>query len=186
LVATASRPDNPHHVLDMLADPVTRILSLTSTEGGYLVDDTTGVFHAMHPAIQQDSGPPGAQNGGRVCRRWSGAPPGSRRTALTVLSRDNLHGNGSVARTAFVSFARLGDQALAAWIDANVASPNGMVDRITPQTTAADRAIAGPQRSAPEYFHVEKPPVTVDLPGRWRDDVGHGVRESLAKPCSLR
>jgi len=58
-----------------------------------------------------------------------------------VLSCDNLQGNGSVARTAVVSFARLGDEALADWIDANVAFPNGMVDRITPQTTDADRAM---------------------------------------------
>src|SRR5712692_7611109 len=30
-------PDNPRQVLEMLADPITRIVSLTITEGGYLV-----------------------------------------------------------------------------------------------------------------------------------------------------
>ena len=47
-------PDNPRTVLEMLADPVTRIVSLTITEGGYLVDDKTGVFDTTNPAIQQD------------------------------------------------------------------------------------------------------------------------------------
>src|SRR5438874_9694105 len=44
-------PDNPQGVLRMLADPVTRIVSLTITEGGYLVDDKTGIFDAGNPAI---------------------------------------------------------------------------------------------------------------------------------------
>jgi fructuronate reductase/mannitol 2-dehydrogenase len=58
-----------------------------------------------------------------------------------VLSCDNLQGNGTAARVAVVSFARLRNEALAAWIEANVAFPNAMVDRITPQTTDADRAM---------------------------------------------
>jgi len=40
-----------------------------------------------------------------------------------------------------VSYANLRDDSLGAWIDANVAFPNSMVDRITPQTTDADRAM---------------------------------------------
>jgi fructuronate reductase/mannitol 2-dehydrogenase len=40
-----------------------------------------------------------------------------------------------------LSFASLRDEALSAWIAANVAFPNGMVDRITPQTTDSDRAM---------------------------------------------
>jgi mannitol-1-phosphate/altronate dehydrogenase len=134
-------PDNPQRVLEMLADPVTRIVSLTITEGGYLVDDKTGVFDASNPAIQQDvdrNAPRtvfGYVVAGLERRRAAGIPP------FTVLSCDNLQGNGSVARTAVVSFARLGDASLAAWIDANVAFPNAMVDRITPQTTDADRAM---------------------------------------------
>jgi mannitol-1-phosphate/altronate dehydrogenase len=134
-------PDNPDTVLQMLTDPVTRIVSLTITEGGYLVDDKTGVFDAANPAVQQDvdRNAPRTVFGYIVAslerRRKSGVVP------FTVLSCDNLQGNGSVARTAVVSFARLGDEPLATWIEANVAFPNAMVDRITPQTTAADRAM---------------------------------------------
>jgi fructuronate reductase/mannitol 2-dehydrogenase len=134
-------PDDPEHVLQMLADPLTRIVSLTITEGGYLVDDKTGVFDATNPAVQQDvdRNAPRTVFGYIVAgldrRRKSGVAP------FTVQSCDNLQGNGAVARTAIVSFARLGDESLAAWIEANVAFPNAMVDRITPQTTEADRAL---------------------------------------------
>src|SRR5207244_2583576 len=134
-------PDNPRDVLQMLADPVTRIVSLTITEGGYLVDDKTGVFDANNPAIQQDvdrNAPKtvfGYIVAGLERRRAAAVPP------FTVLSCDNLQGNGAVARTAVVSFARLGDESLATWIDTNVAFPNGMVDRITPQTTDPHRAM---------------------------------------------
>jgi fructuronate reductase/mannitol 2-dehydrogenase len=134
-------PDNPEHVLQMLADPITRIVSLTITEGGYLVDDKTGVFDASNPAVKQDvdRNAPSTVFGyivaGLERRRIAGVAP------FTVQSCDNLQGNGGVARTAIVSFARLGDERLAAWIEANVAFPNAMVDRITPQTTADDRAL---------------------------------------------
>jgi mannitol 2-dehydrogenase len=134
-------PDNPRHVLEMLADPVTRIASLTITEGGYLVDDKTGLFDATNPAIQHDVDRTAPRTvfgyivAGLDLRRAAGIPP------FTVMSCDNLQGNGTVARTAVVSFARLGDPALATWIEANVAFPNAMVDRITPQTTDADRAM---------------------------------------------
>ncbi len=142
LCAYVFAPADPERVLGMLTDPATRIVSLTITEGGYLVDDVTGVFDANNPAIQQElggNGPPTIVFG-YLCtalarRRAAGIAP------FTVLSCDNLQGNGTVARTAVVSFARLRDEALAAWIEANVAFPNGMVDRITPQTTDADRAM---------------------------------------------
>jgi len=52
-----------------------------------------------------------------------------------VLSRDNMQDNGSVARTAVVSYARLRDEVLARWIEDTVAFPSSMVDRITPETT---------------------------------------------------
>ena len=135
-------PQAPERVLELLTDPSTRIVSLTITEGGYNVDDKTGVFDAENPAVRADIGAEAAPQTvfGYVCsalarRRAAGIAP------FTVLSCDNLQGNGKVARTAFLSFARLRDDALANWMEANVTFPNGMVDRITPQTTDADRAM---------------------------------------------
>jgi mannitol-1-phosphate/altronate dehydrogenase len=58
-----------------------------------------------------------------------------------LLSCDNLQSNGAVARRAMLAFAALREEALRDWIAAHVTFPNCMVDRITPQTTAADRAM---------------------------------------------
>jgi mannitol-1-phosphate/altronate dehydrogenase len=142
MTAYAFAPGDPAQVLGMLTDPATRIVSLTITEGGYNVDDKTGEFDAANPAVRADVSNTDAPQTvfGYVCtalarRRAAGVAP------FTVLSCDNLQGNGKIARTAFISFARLRDDALAAWIEASVAFPNGMVDRITPQTTDADRAM---------------------------------------------
>ncbi|HEX8969813.1 MAG TPA: mannitol dehydrogenase family protein [Chloroflexota bacterium] len=142
LTAYAFAPADPEAVLGMLVDPATRIVSLTVTEGGYLVDDKTGVFDADNAAVRADVPRSQAPETvfGYVCsalarRRAVGIAP------FSVMSCDNLQGNGKVARTAFVSFARLRDASLAAWMEAHVAFPNAMVDRITPQTTDADRAM---------------------------------------------
>ncbi len=40
-----------------MADPATRIVSLTITEGGYHVNQATGEFDADDPAIQADLQP---------------------------------------------------------------------------------------------------------------------------------
>lgn len=149
MVDYAFAPANPGRVLDMLVEPDTRIVSLTITEGGYLVDDTTGVFNARDPAVLADTDPAAPMTAfGYLCgalarRRAAGTPP------FTVLSCDNLQGNGKIARTAVVSFAALRDAELARWIEANVAFPNAMVDRITPQTTDDDRQMVA------EAFGIE-------------------------------
>ena len=58
---------------------------------------------------------------------------------FTVMSCDNLQGNGRLARTAFTAFARLRDAELGDWIARERArSPTAMVDRITPATTDED------------------------------------------------
>ncbi len=123
-----------------MADPRIRIVSLTVTEGGYFIDSATGTFDHGHAEIQADSAAPDAPRtvfGAMVAalnhRRAAGVAP------FTVMSCDNLPGNGEAARAAVVGVADLIDGALAKWIGAEVAFPNGMVDRITPSTTDAQR-----------------------------------------------
>ena len=60
--------------------------------------------------------------------------------AFTVMSCDNIQGNGHVAQRAFAAFARAKDPELADWIEGHSSFPNSMVDRITPVTTDEDRA----------------------------------------------
>ena len=134
-------PDDPEAVLRLLADPATRIVSLTITEGGYLVNQSTGEFDADDPSIQDDladGAVPSTAFGfvleGLRRRREAGVDP------FTVMSCDNIEGNGEVAHKMIGAFARLKDADLAGWLEEHVSFPNCMVDRITPVTTDADRA----------------------------------------------
>jgi mannitol 2-dehydrogenase len=133
-------PDDPEAVLDLLTRPSLRIVSLTITEGGYNTSALTGRFDANNPAIVADlheRAVPATVFGlvteALSRRRASGIPP------FTVMSCDNLQGNGEVARNAFVAFAQLRDPELGNWVAENVSFPNSMVDRITPATSADDR-----------------------------------------------
>ncbi|MCU1727331.1 mannitol dehydrogenase family protein [Pseudomonas sp. 7P_10.2_Bac1] len=132
--------DSIQAVLDKLASPQIRIVSLTITEGGYCIDDSNGEFMASLPQIQQDLANPEAPRTvfGVLCaalalRRANNTPP------FTVMSCDNLPHNGNVARKALLAFAALSNPQLHDWIAANVSFPNAMVDRITPMTSNAHR-----------------------------------------------
>jgi len=133
-------PENPEAVLGVLSDARTRIVTLTITESGYNVDQATGAFDAASRAVQEDLRNPthpttvfGYISEALHRRRQAGRAP------FTVLSCDNLQSNGTVTRKAILAFASLRNDLLSGWIAANVAFPNCMVDRITPQTTDADR-----------------------------------------------
>jgi mannitol 2-dehydrogenase len=134
-------PDDPDAVIEKMADPKTRIVSLTVTEGGYNFNQVTGEFDATNPAVQADLAPgavPSTTFGliteALVRRRSRGIEP------FTVMSCDNIQGNGHMAQEVFGAFARLRDPELGDWVETNVRFPNSMVDRITPVTTDEDRA----------------------------------------------
>ena len=134
-------PDDPEAAIEKMAAPATRIVSLTVTEGGYNLDAVTGEFNSSDAAVVADLRPGGAPRTvfGLVTealarRRDRGIP------AFSVLSCDNIQGNGHVSQRAFTAFARLRDPELADWMTRHVRFPNCMVDRITPETTDADRA----------------------------------------------
>ena len=134
-------PDDPEAAIEKMAAPGTRIVSLTVTEGGYYLDAVTGEFNSSDASILADLRPGarprtvfGLVTEALARRRDRGIP------AFSVLSCDNIQGNGHVSQRAFTAFARLRDPALAEWMTRHVRFPNCMVDRITPQTTEADRA----------------------------------------------
>ncbi len=134
-------PDDPAAVVERLADPAIRIVSLTVTEGGYNFHPVSGEFDLANPDICHDLAHPEAPRTtfgliveGLARRRERGIPP------FTVMSCDNIQGNGEVAKETFGAYARARDPALADWIEASVAFPNAMVDRITPVTAEADIA----------------------------------------------
>ena len=133
-------PDSPESVIERLADPATRIVSLTITEGGYGIDDLTGSFNPHAAGIAEDlrtGATPRSAFGllaAGLARRRSAA-----RDPFTIVSCDNLEGNGSLAREALIAFTSLLDPGLSGWIADEVRFPNSMVDRITPATTDEDR-----------------------------------------------
>ncbi|TBC74815.1 mannitol dehydrogenase family protein [Rhizobium beringeri] len=122
-------------IIAKLADPEIRIVSMTITEGGYFID-ASGTFNPTHPAIAADGQNPNAPKtvfglivAGLKARKDKGIGP------FTVMSCDNIPHNGVVTANAVVGTAALSDPTFADWIRANVAFPNGMVDRITPATS---------------------------------------------------
>jgi fructuronate reductase len=136
-------PTERQAVLDALADPATRIVSLTVTEKGYGIDRATGGIDRAHPAIAADLANPAEPQGvagllvqalGR--RRAAGVPP------FTVLSCDNLPENGHMLRALLIDFAREAAPGLAEHVADEVAFPCTMVDRITPASTEATLAEA--------------------------------------------
>ena len=141
IVAYRYAPDDPDAVIEQMAQPTTKIVSLTVTEGGYNFHPVTGEFDADNPAVQADLQPGaiptttfGLITEALVRRRERGIAP------FTIMSCDNIQGNGHVASTVFTAFARLRDAELGDWVAAEVQFPNSMVDRITPGTTDEDRA----------------------------------------------
>ena len=105
-----------------IADPEIAIVSLTITEAGY----------AAGPAGEPSAAIAMLVNGLNMRRRAG-------HSAVTVLSCDNLPGNGDVARRTVTEVASAVSPELVDWIDTQCAFPNSMVDRITPATTDVDR-----------------------------------------------
>lgn len=134
-------PDSPEAVIAKLANPDTRIVSMTITESGYHYNENTHQLESHNPDIAADvasdlSAPRttyGYLYAGLERRRKAGLKP------FTVLSCDNMQKNGTITRNMLISFARLRDADMADWIEKNGAFPNSMVDRITPRTTDADK-----------------------------------------------
>jgi mannitol 2-dehydrogenase len=134
------QPGDSAAVIAKLSDPAIRIVSLTITEGGYYIDPASQKFDPKHPDIAYDAAHIHAPKtafglilAGLLDRRTAGIEP------FTVMSCDNIPGNGHVTENAVIGLARLLDPELASWVKDNVAFPNGMVDRITPATSDRER-----------------------------------------------
>jgi mannitol 2-dehydrogenase len=111
-------PGHDDAVAGLVASPTTQILSMTVTEGGY-AGEPNPTFDRIVGAL--------------AVRRERAVGP------LTILSCDNLPGNGDAARAAALAAAARIDPSLGAWIEEHCTFPNSMVDRITPVTAQSDR-----------------------------------------------
>jgi len=133
--------DGAGAVLDAIDAPDIRIVSLTVTGAGYGLNPATGRLNPDDASIVHDLAAPERPHSAvgvvvEALRRRMIAG----RAPFTVMSCDNLQGNGEVLRGAVLDFAARRDPRLADWIAAHGRFPSSMVDRITPVTTAEDIA----------------------------------------------
>lgn len=134
-------PEAPERLMQAMADPGVRIVSLTVTEKGYTVDMATGGLATGLPGVMADlthPDRPGTAVGVIVAalmrRRAAGIAP------FTVLSCDNMQGNGAMLHRLLFDYAERVDPGLGRFVAQEVACPSTMVDRIVPATTESDRA----------------------------------------------
>ncbi len=132
--------ENPAALVEKMADPAIRIVSLTVTEKGYCHTPQTGDLDERHPDVVHDlnnldapRSAPGFIVAALARRRALGIQP------FTVLCCDNLAANGHTVQRIITQFAALRSKELGKWIADKATFPSTMVDRIVPQTTDADR-----------------------------------------------
>ena len=141
--------DDPTKAVDRLASPAAKVVSLTITEKGYCLD-VNGRLDLSHGLIAAElpvGSPPKSALGllyaALVLRAERDLPP------FTIMSCDNMPGNGRIAKEILKQFAeakaQAGDtaaQSLVALFESDgVAFPSTMVDRITPVTEPSHKAL---------------------------------------------
>lgn len=161
VLETLVAPANPAVLIARMADPATRIVSLTVTEKGYCHTPQTGELDEQHPDVVHDLRHPDAPRSAPgfivaalARRQAAGTVP------FTVLSCDNLAANGHTAKRIVTQFAALRSRELARWIEDEVAFPSTMVDRIVPETTEADRASVASALGMTDAWPVVTEPFT--------------------------
>lgn len=132
--------ESPARLIARLADPATRIVSLTVTEKGYCQTPQTGELNEDHPDIVHDlshldapRSAPGFIVAALARRKAAGTVP------FTVMSCDNLPASGATTARILNRLAALRSPELGKWVAGEVACPSTMVDRIVPATTDAAR-----------------------------------------------
>ena len=133
-------PGTPGKIVRSIADPTIRIVSLTVTEGGYLLSSDAESLDTHHPLVVWDCLNPGKP---KTCFGMIAAAIAMRKTTgspgLTILSCDNLTHNGARTRDVVSHIVHLAHPDAEDWFERNVRFPNSMVDRITPATTDTHR-----------------------------------------------
>lgn len=131
--------ENASAIVDKVASPSVKIITLTITEGGYNLNRETRKFDFSNEDILYDLEFPkiprtvfGYIAAGLRKRMRGNVGP------ITILSCDNLPHNGDVCRDSFLLFLEKADRELWKWTKDNISFPNSMVDRITPTTLAED------------------------------------------------
>jgi fructuronate reductase len=156
-------PEDPSIVIERLAQPSTRIVTISVSEKGYHRRASDGALDEDDLAIRHDLARPdrpltvpGIVVASLNARRNAGVSP------FTVLCCDNLPENGASTRRVVLRFAEMLSPDLARYIADAVSFPNSMVDRIVPATTEMDKS-----RIAVESRVVDAWPVVCEPFTQW-------------------
>ncbi len=134
-------PTQLPRVLAAIANLHTAVVTLTVTEKGYSRHAATGDLDLADADVQHDLAHPHSPRStlgvlaAGLALRPAGAP-------ITLLSCDNMAGNGAALQRVLVQFVQQTNAALAQRIEADIAMPNSMVDRIVPAATPESLAYA--------------------------------------------
>ncbi|MBZ9991588.1 mannitol dehydrogenase family protein [Mesorhizobium sp. BH1-1-5] len=139
IVRVVDSQDNAAPALEVLASPDIEMVTMTVTEKGYCHIPSSGALDLNHPDIAHDLAnleTPRSVPG--ILARALELRMATHRRPVTLLSCDNIPTNGTILGNVVRTFAERRGGKLADWIEANVAFPSAMVDRIAPATTEAD------------------------------------------------
>ncbi|WP_320128523.1 mannitol dehydrogenase family protein [uncultured Sphaerochaeta sp.] len=136
----ANASKDPQTVLDVLASPDIKVISLTITEKGYCYDDVHHNLNFEHPLIKEDL----------ISELWPRTAIGFIAKALNqrfekgkqkvaLLSCDNIPANGHVLKVCLLQFIEKKYPKILEWVKQDIFFPCTMVDRITPGTTEETR-----------------------------------------------
>ena len=123
-------------IIEVGAQPATRIIAFTVTEAGYYLDPQNRLDLGFADITGDLDGRSTVTIYGAIAailteRRARNAGP------VTLLNCDNLRSNGERFRAGLLDFlARRNATALTEWVSVNTTCPNAMVDRITPRPPA--------------------------------------------------
>lgn len=151
--------ESPEAVFAAIADPSTKIVSLTITEKGYCLN-SDGRFDLNRSEIKAGFRDFSLLSAiGLICyglakRAPSGAP-------LTILSCDNLPGNGAILQHAVFDYVVASELNIAEYITDKVIFPSTVVDRITPATDDELR------KRVDETEFPKNAPVTTEAYSSW-------------------
>ncbi|QHL91128.1 mannitol dehydrogenase family protein [Sphingomonas changnyeongensis] len=133
-------PDDRAGLRAQLTEPGVELVTATVTEKGYCLAPD-GQIDFAHPDIVHDLADPDRPVS---LAGWLALALADRRAAgvapFSVLSCDNMTGNGRKLRSAVIALAGRRDAELARWIAGEAVFPDTMVDSITPATDDALRA----------------------------------------------
>lgn len=118
----------------LLSLPSVHLVTITVTESGYYTDPE-GKLNQQDPVIKAELAGKAPQSVYAYLRKALSKRVETSNSPLTIACCDNIRQNGKMLRDNLLAYLyACGDNELAAWVEAHVAFPCSMVDRITPRS----------------------------------------------------